>query len=496
LLQGIFAQFGPGADQPEDAIREGASKNLSDTDFLATEAVKWLHGTRRKLQLKGTAYYEYDYDFADHTQYTRDPDGAPVKVDTKKRLNVIDNQYANMVDQKANYILGKPFSLQTKDEKYTDALNLVFDKTFKRMLHSVATDSLNGGIAWVHPYYNNEGELVFRNFPAHEIFPFWADDGHTVLDMAIRYYTSIVYVDRTETTVQHIEVYSRDGIQRYILSGGKLIADKDLPEIAYASAKDEDGNDVKLSWDKIPLVAFKYNQHEIPLIRRVMNLQDALNNTRSNWSNSMNEDIRDTILILKNYEGEDIADFRKKLMLYGAVKVTDDGGVDTLRIERDSESYTTYLKDTKRAIIENARGFDAKDDRMSQNPNEMNLRSMYSDIDLDADTIELQFQAAFDQLLWFVDQYLATAGRGDFLKEEVTFTFNRNMIVNDADTINNIKNSVGIVSNETLLAHHPYVSDVQAELDRKKKEQEQSPMAQMGNYPSMNGSDGEGGSAS
>ena len=37
----------------------------------------------------------------------------------------------------------------------------------------------------------------------------------------------------------------------------------------------------------------------------------------------------------------------------------------------------SLLKD---AIIENARGYDAKDDRMSGNPNQMNIQSMYSDI--------------------------------------------------------------------------------------------------------------------
>ena len=46
------------------------------------------------------------------------------------------------------------------------------------------------------------------------------------------------------------------------------------------------------------------------------------------------------------------------------------------------------------------------------------------------------------------------------------------MIVNDGDTINNIRNSDGIVSRKTLLAHHPYVTNVQQELDRLQEEQD------------------------
>lgn len=478
MLDGIFAQFGPGADRPEDAIREGAAKNLFDTDFIAKETISWLNGKTRELQRKGTAYYRYEHDVLrrDNHAYSTDADGAPVPIDNHKCSKIMDNQYANMVDQKVNYILGKPFSLQTNNEKYLELMNIIFDKHFRRMMHEVAIDALNGGIAWVHPYYDEKGELGFKRFAPEEICPFWADDEHTVLDMAIRYYESIVYIGREATTVKHIEVYTKEGIKQYVLSAGRLIADKDAPETVYAMQRDEEGSRINLTWERVPLVAFKYNPHEIPLIKRTMSLQDAINNTRSNWNDSMNEDIRDTILVLANYDGENIENFREKLMKYGAVLVGEKGAVTTLRIERDHESYTTYLKETKKALIENARGFDAKDDRMSSNPNEMNLRSAYASIDLDADMMEMQFQAAFDQLLWFVDQYLQNAGQGDFTQEEVQFTFNRNMIVNNSEVIGNIKDSWGIVSTETLLANHPFVPDVQAEINRVQKEKQQSKM--------------------
>ena len=108
--------------------------------------------------------------------------------------------------------------------------------------------------------------------------------------------------------------------------------------------------------------------------------------------------------------------------------------------------------------------------------------------------METQFQAAFDQLLWFVDQYLATAGQGDYSKEEVTITFNRNMIVNDTETITNIKNSAGIVSTETLLAHHPYVTNVQDEQDRLDKENKDS-LQQLDGYPQTAAAGDNGGGA-
>ncbi len=128
----------------------------------------------------------------------------------------------------------------------------------------------------------------------------------------------------------------------------------------------------------------------------------------------------------------------------------------------------------KKAMIENCMGYDAKDDRMSGTPNEMNIQSMYNDIDMDASTMEAEFQAALEQLLWFVKAHLANTGAGDFEDSKVTFVFNRNMIMNQSELINNARNSEGLVSDETILAHHPWVTGVAAELERVKKQKEEN----------------------
>ena len=67
-------------------------------------------------------------------------------------------------------------------------------------------------------------------------------------------------------------------------------------------------------------------------------------------------------------------------------------------------------------------------------------------------------------LLYFVDLYLQISGQGDYEKIDVELVFNRDMAINEAEQIQNCSNSQGIVSDETLIAHHPFVSDVE---DRK-----------------------------
>ncbi len=99
---------------------------------------------------------------------------------------------------------------------------------------------------------------------------------------------------------------------------------------------------------------------------------------------------------------------------------------------------------------------------------------MYNDIDTDANSMETEFQASLEQLEWFIKAYLANAGIGSFEESKATFTFNRSMMMNQSEIITNVRNSSGLISDETILAHHPWVTDVDEELERLKKQKEEN----------------------
>ena len=111
-------------------------------------------------------------------------------------------------------------------------------------------------------------------------------------------------------------------------------------------------------------------------------------------------------------------------------------------------------------------------ENLGGNPNQMNIQSMYNDINLDASDLEVEFQAAMDELLYFVDLHLLNTGAGDFTQSEATITFNTNLPMDEAATIQNIQNSTVILSTETLIAHHPWVTNVNEEIDRLNKEKD------------------------
>ena len=205
---------------------------------------------------------------------------------------------------------------------------------------------------------------------------------------------------------------------------------------------------------------FKANGEEIPLIKRAKSLQDALNQLYSMSMDNMQEDARNTILVLRNYDGQDLGQFRRNLSQYGAVKVREDGGVETLQIAVNIDNYSELIKIIKRAIIENGRGLDTKDDRLtSGSPNMMNIRSMYSDINLDADDMEMEFQSSLQDLMWFINKYNGLVSNP---QSDVTFVFNRDTMTNETDTITNCRKLHGNDQRrDNTWRNHPWVKNVQ-----------------------------------
>lgn len=469
--------FDNGMELLKKIIKSGSQTAMTDKQFIEAEIRKFKKSDARYWMIAGECYYTGEHEILNRKRMVIGQDGQPVEVTNLPNNKIIDNQYSKLVDQKVNYLFSKPPTFKTENKAYGEALKKVFNKRFLRTLKNLAEDSLNNGLGWLYPYYNDAGELCFKKFEPYEILPFWADTEHTILDCAVRLYEVQAYEGMNETTIEKVEIYTTEGIDRYVLKNGSLIPDVENPSTTYIEL--QDGEETKgLNWEKIPLIAFKYNNKELPLIKRVKSLQDGINTILSDFENNMQEDSRNTILVLKNYDGTNLGEFRKNLATYGAVKVRTvdgaDGGIDTLTIDVNADNYKAILELFKKAIIENGRGYDAKDDRMNGNPNQMNIQSMYSDIDLDANGMETEYQAAFEELLWFINVHFANTGIGNFEGEEVEIIFNRDILINESESIENCQKSLGVISNETIVSQHPWVDDPEDELKKMKEEKQEA----------------------
>ena len=120
--------------------------------------------------------------------------------------------------------------------------------------------------------------MAFQHFPAQDILPFWADDDHTVLDCGVRLYSQEVWNGYQKELVEKVEIFKADGLWRYLFQNDRLIPDVEAgAHENYVSVVDGAGGLEEFNWTRIPLIPFKYNKRELPLLNRVKPLQDAIN---------------------------------------------------------------------------------------------------------------------------------------------------------------------------------------------------------------------------
>ncbi len=452
---------------------------MTDRQFLEKEIAQWICSIERKQQLTSVEYYEGRHDILKRKILFLDENGEEIENVHAPNNKIIDNQFEIAVNKKTNYFCGLPFVFDTKDKKYAEHLNNLFGAKMRRKIKLAARRSIIGGKVWVFPYYENN-EFTITLWQAHEVLPFWADSEHTVLDCAVHLYLMYEYDENgKQNTVVKIEVLHGGGLERFIWNGSSLEPDKDAPSGAYLSVIDRDtGENKPYNWQRIPLICFKSNELETPLLNKVKCLQDALNLLLSILVNKSEEDIHNTIVVIENYDGEDTTTLRRKLFERGVVKVRSidgvRGGISTLKIEVNAENIKTVIEILKESIIENASSYDAKKDKQGGAPNELNIRSMYSDIDLANNDMISEFQAGFEDLLYFVNAHLKNTGKGDFSNSQVTVVFNPDVLVNESETIENCTKSRGLISDETIVKMHPWVDNAEEELNRIKKEREEA----------------------
>lgn len=432
--------------------------------MLEGETERFLMSERRREMADARRYYRGDHDVLRRVRTAVGADGGMITLDRLPCSRVVNNQYGRLVDQKVNYSLGRPLVVDCEDRIFSDFLRGYFNGGAQSLWRRAATDAINCGVSFLHPYIDERGELALTSFDPMWCVPLWRDRAHTELDALVRLCPVERYEGRRAKREMLAFVYDRHGVAEYEYRGGEFYERGER----MCHFCDADGNGYV--WDRVPIIAVKYNRDGIPMIRRARALQDAINELYSDFCDNMKENSRSSVLVLKNFDGEDLGEFRRNLAVYGAVKVRSEpgaeGGVETLSVDVDADNYDSICAMLSEALVECCRGFDSHSDRLGSNPNEMNVLAMYSDIDLDANGFECELAGAFDEFVAYARSYAYYTGIGDFKRTNVKISCSRDLLINEKNTIESLSKSQGIVSPRTLVMAHPLVDDADAELER------------------------------
>lgn len=435
-------------------------------DFLGSD--------KRKDMITGEKYYAVRNDIEER-RIMRQVDGKNIEETYKANNKLAHAKYKGLVDEKVSYLLTRDVTMKCDDEGYVNLVKNCLGKRFQYQLSLLGYEASNKGTGWLQPYVDQQGEFCSLLIPSEQCIPLWIDSTHTELEAMIRVYPIAVWEFNRRKTVTNVEVWTADSAAYYRLDGTSLL-------IPYTDRNQENGGpvahyrkgDAWKAWGKVPFIPFKNNHLEVPDIKFVKTLLDAYDLSRSEAANYV-EEVKNLIYVLKGYGGADIDEFMRKLNNYRAILIDDplDGGVDTITPTMDITALREHYEQLKRDITEDGQSINKDLDKFGSAPSGIALKFMYAGLDLKANAMETQFKFGFEQLLYFVSLYLNENSLASASCPEVDILFNRDMQINEAEKIENCTKSQSIISDETLLANHPWVKDVEDErkaVEAKRKE--------------------------
>lgn len=479
-------------DEPFDyeQIKRMSNYGKPQEDFICANITDFTSSDIFKFRKTSREYFVNDTKIEEKERYYFDRNGNRVVDSTLSNVKLKHSIYRKLVNQKINYLLSKPFSIKCRDKEVETTLSKYFNPQFLKKLQNVVRYSVMTGIAWLQVYYDAEGSLKFKRIPEDEVIPFWADADHTVLDAVIRFYTITEYTKNGEKVPHRkIEYYTKEGVWYYEESDSGLIPDPDKQKTVTGHFQttqnkvdnlgvnelDENGQPIKVvhenTWGRIPFVAIKYNTQELPLLKFIKELLDDYDYITSDASDSIH-DIPMSVRVVKNYDGTDKDEFLTNLKQLKLAFVQEDGDVTNLEIPLELEGIEIHLKRLRKDIYENGCGVDTQDENMRDTSGEA-LKFRYIDLSLDCQDLGVQVSTALEDLAYFIFYHEREFEKTNIEDTFFQIIFNTDMITNESESITNCTNSVGIVSTETILGHHPFVVDVEKELEKLKKEKEE-----------------------
>ena len=420
------------------------------------------HDTEKYLV--GVRYYENEPDILKRRIYIYDENGQKQIDATATNHRVPHNWHKLLVDQKVGYLFGRPVVLSAEPEAYAETLNEWLDEQWDDQLQEIAKSASNKGVEWLHPYIDGEGNFDYIIIPAEQCIPVYDTEYQKKLVALIRYYP--FWVNGRETiraewwTAEYVTFYIQGENGQFVLEPPEEGRRNPDSHFYY--------NEQGLGWGRVPFIAFKNNEEQksdLAFYKEIIDIYDFVN---SDMANDLT-DVQKILYILRGYEGTSLAEFLTNLRRYRAIKTDQDGGVDTVSANIPVEAINAFLDREEENIFLFGQGVNIKTDRFGRAPSGIALKFLYTLLDLKANIMARKFSFSIKEFIWFLTEYFGIAGIQtvpDDAVDSVKITFTKSMLINDEEMARIALQSKGIISDETIVANHPWVDDAGSEIQR------------------------------
>ena len=404
------------------------------------------------------------------------------------------NFHGLLVNQKASYMFMAPPLFDLGKKKANKALVKFLGDKYPKICKDLCIEASNCTVGWLHVWRDKKDAWKYAVIPAEQVIPVWSDSLEKELLGVFRSYQNID--DETGDAYTIYEYWNETECAAYRLKAGDEL-DQLLPyqmflvDPVLCDYSDTYSHGV----GEVPFFPFFNNNIDTNDLKNIKPLIDVYCKVFSGFVNDL-EDIQEVIFVLTNYGGADLGQFLRDLKDYKAIQIESEGdgdhsGVSTLTIELPVEAREKLLEITRKCIFEQGMGIDP-DPQNFGNSSGVALKFLYALLEQKAGLQETEFRLGFGQFIRCVCRLNGIPIKDDTIVQ----TWTRTSVQNDQELSQIAIQSKGIVSDETIVAHHPWVDDPEKEMELL-QEQEDAGTAEVSDMFPKNepgeGKDGQGG---
>lgn len=401
------------------------------TDLIQKMVSKYVLNTLPQLQ-KYKDYYSGNHKILNKTY--NDP--------TKPCNRIVTNFSKIIVDTYGGYICGKPVTYSSNDniEDVQEAINYN-DSAAQDM--AFCRNALTFGIAYELQWLDAFSQVRFTQVSPLNSFAVYDNSLDCELLYFIRWYKANT-IDYTDDYI--IEIYDKNRILKY-KSFGLVGTLKFIEEVGHY-------------FKDVPVSVFRLNEDCENIFNSIITLNDAYNELQSSEIDDFNAWV-DAYLLLTGVdaEAEDIGAMKENRVLV----LPEGAGANWLVKNANDTQIVNMLDNIKKNIYKITACPDMADETfLAQSGTALAYKLVgFENV---ASGIVANFTKAIQRRIELICNILNIKA-SEAVWRDINITFTRNLPANITETIQLVNALKGTVSDKTLLAQLPFISDVEAELE-------------------------------
>lgn len=389
-----------------------------------------------KMQAKvGERYYNGENDILRHRIFYFDGDGELVEDKHASNIKVPHGFFAELVDQKVDYLISPLERHVTSEDQVLDKLLApYFDARFNANLAEACRDASKNGFGYLYAYVSEDGS---SRFDCAEALGVTEVRESSDADCTCVIYRYVDHVEYGKTEVERIQVWDDTWTWHFVRIDGEISADERVPENPKAHRRwtDERGGEFYSGFSQIPFWRIDNNKRRVSDLAPIKAIIDDYDLMKCGLSNNL-EDLTEGFIVVKGYAGDDgsLTEMITNLRQKKHIGVSEDGDVDIRTVQIPYEARKTNMEIDRENIYHFGMGLNTAGLADTSATTNMAIKAAYALLDLKCNKFEACLRAALSQMVGFVlDEINRFEGTG-YVQEDVAIDFPRVVMTNAQDT--------------------------------------------------------------